>query len=82
MGASKNFFTELREKEQYANVSMKLDVYDVFYRMFDPEIDFTLNHIKEKNSKQKEDILLCELYKERSILQKKIIKREQEINHG
>lgn len=80
MGASKNFYTSLREKEQYANVSLRLDLYYQIVANCEVEYDYTMNHIKEVNPIYNQDELLCELYKQRSKISKEIIKREQELN--
>ena len=81
MGASKNFYTELQEKEQYANVSMKIDVFASFKRMYDDELDYTVNHIKQKNKSHKDNEQLINLYKQKSKLTKEITKIEQKLNH-
>jgi len=81
MGASKNFYTELREGDQYANVSMTFEVFTHFKRQHCAEIDFTCNHIKQKNKSHKEHEVLMELYKQKSKISKEISKIEQKLNH-
>ena len=81
MGASKDFYTELQEKEQYANVSMKIDMLADLRRIYDNELDYTVNHIKQKNKDHREHEPLQDLYKQKSKLTKEITKIEQKLNH-
>ena len=81
MGASKHFFTDLREGEEYANVSMRMNVFIDFKRQYDDEIDYTLNNIKQVNKAHKENEALSELYKERRKIKQEIEKIEQKLNH-
>ena len=81
MGASKNFYSELQEGEQYANVSMKFDTFVHFKRQYDEELDYTCNHIKQKNKDHREHEPLQYLYKQKSKLTKEITKIEQKLNH-
>ena len=81
MNRSKEFFQELREGEQYANVSVTLEVYQEIRNVYLEEEDFKLNHIKQKNSKLNEDPLLCDLYKKRSKLSREITKEEHKLNN-
>ena len=82
MGASSNFFTLLREGEEYFNLTTKENVYSYMLKNFEKESDFTLNHIKQKNGIHKEDPILKELYKEKRKITNKITEREQKLNHG
>ena len=40
----------MREGEQYANLSCKLDILVQIKHQFNEDIDFMLNNIKQKNS--------------------------------
>jgi len=81
MGASKHFFTDLREGEEYANVSMSIGVYIDFKARYEDEKDYTVNHIKQVNKSHKEHEGLIALYKEKRKLSQEIQKLEQKLNH-
>ena len=81
MNGSKEFFQELREGEQYANVSVTMEVYQEIRNVYLEEEDYKLNHVKAKNSELNENPLLCEMYKERSKLNREISKEEYKLNN-
>ena len=82
MGASKEFFTQLREDEQYATLSVDMETYGHIKLFFQEEDHYKLHSIKQINKSHKEDELLCEMYKKRSKLKKEITEREQFLNHN
>ena len=81
METSKEFFTQLREDENYVNLSVTMEVYQEIRNVYFEEEDFKLNHIKQKNSKLIENELLCEMYKKRSKLNREISKEEFKLNN-
>lgn len=81
MGQSRDFFTQLREDEEYANMFVSMEVLHYVKQNYINEVDFRLNSIKQVNTKHKEDELLCELYKKQSKVNKEVREREQELNH-
>ena len=81
MNGSKEFFQELREGEQYANVSVTMEVYQEIRNVYLEEEDYKLNHVKAKNSELNDNPLLCEMYKERSKLNREISKEEYKLNN-
>lgn len=81
MNGSKEFFQELREGEQYVNVSVTMEVYQEIRNVYLEEEDYRLNHIKQKNSTFNDNPLLCEMYKKRSKINREIAKEEHKINN-
>ena len=81
MGASKHFFTDLREGEQYVNISISFRSYLDFKARYEDEKDYTVNHIKQVNKAHKEHEGLSALYKEKRKLSQEIQKLEQKLNH-
>ena len=75
------FFDKLRNKEEYANISCTLPVFHLIKDAARDQ-DFQLNYIKQKNESHNTDDKLGELYKQRAKINKEILKREFEINHG
>lgn len=75
------FFEEIRENQEYAVLSVDMELLRLIKESFVSEKHYTLHYIKQNNPKLKEDELLSELYKEKSKLMRKITKREQEVNH-
>lgn len=82
MGLSKDFFTQFRDGEEYANMFVSMEVLHYVKQNYINEVDFRLNSIKQVNTKHKEDELLCELYKKQSKVNKDVREREQELNHN
>ncbi len=90
MGANKqefteereNFFTRLEEGEQYAIISCDMGLLGQIQNEQIADFNYTLHGIKQRNSKHREDDLLCSLYKESKKIKKKILEREQNINHN
>jgi hypothetical protein len=76
-----NFYSRLKEDEEYATVSMKMYMLDRLVIDADREKDYTIHSIKQNNSKHKEDETLKELYKTKRRLNKDITEQEQKINH-
>jgi len=81
MGRTKDFFNDMREGEQFANLFVDMDTLHYIRNNFEQEEQYRLNSIKQKNSEHKEDKLLCELYKEQTKINIKVREREQELNH-
>ena len=77
MGASKEFFTQLREDEQYATLSVDMETYGHIKFFFEEEEHYKLHSIKQINKSHKEDELLCEIWKDISKLKNKAVEREQ-----
>lgn len=77
-----NFYKDMKNGEEFANVSCTLEVYaEILKSKFTIEKDFRLNSIKQKNEEHKESELLQRLYKELRALKDKISIEEQKINH-
>jgi hypothetical protein len=77
-----NFYSRLKEDEEYATVSMKMYMLDRIVVDGKREKDYTIHSIKQNNPKHKEDENLKELYKAKKRLNKDITELEQKLNHG
>lgn len=75
------FFEEIGVNQEYAVLSVTLELLELIKDGFINEKHYTLHYIKQNNPALKEDEVLSELYKEKSKLMRKINKREQEVNH-
>ena len=82
METSKEFFTQLREDEQYATLSVNMPTLEFIRNTFHDEEHYKLHGIKQVNKSHNEDELLCDLYKQNSKLKRKITEREQFLNHN
>ena len=80
-----NFYSRLKDGDEYVNVSMTMDEYVYYTTVGDLEavegVDYTVNHVKQKNSKYKEDGKWVAAIKEVSKAKKIQTEIEQKINH-
>ena len=74
-------FDEIREGEEYAICSMRMDVYTELLNRYQIGLDFELRSIKQKNKKHVNDATILFWEKEIRKGYKAIEKREQELNH-
>lgn len=73
------FYEKLKEGQEYAVLSVTLDLFKLIQDAFISDTHYTIHLIKENNPKFKEDELLKELYSKKSKLMREITKREQQI---
>lgn len=79
---AENFYSRLKENEEYATVSMRMYMLDKVKISGGSEVDFTVHGVKSNNPKFKEDRLLKGLYSDKRKLNNKITEREQNINQS
>jgi len=72
-------FNELREGEEYINLSFRVDLGRTIIKQLNDE-EYHLHYIKEKNEAYKDDEVLTSLYKDKKKVQKLISIREQDLN--
>ena len=75
-----NFFDRLPKGAQYAVLSVTKEVFDFIMKNGEEGSDFMNHGLKTNNPELKTDPILKELYSEKSTLNRKILKREHEIN--
>jgi len=77
-----DFFNDLRQEEEYATLSVNIDLLNAIRLNYLLERDYKLHSIKQKNDSHYKDEILTDLYKQKRKIANKISEREQELNHN
>ena len=82
MGASSRFYLEMKEREQYGNVSLTIDLLMFLKKNYIEDVDFVVNEIKEKNSLYNDNELIKENLNKQYKLQRELREIKHKINHN
>ena len=82
MGASSRFYLEMKEREQYGNVSLTIDLLMFLKNNYIEDVDFVVNEIKEKNSLYNDNELIKENLNKQYKLKRELREIKHKINHN